>query len=402
MNNSSRRGSLSSSHDYNASGSSYNLSSSEKSGRNSSSSSSRRRISRRRRKSQCCPMILQKVAQCCSYTFGATYGENKQKNHRMHHHRHQLGVSILSKCMIAFVSVCAIVSFTFESLFLPKDESIWCKTFIDEADWQDYENPDYDANPCLDYRTHYLLFLTQKECDYIRRMLYSIIIGAAAGVERKSADRPAGVRTMSLVSLGSCSFTISSIAAFKSSTMGWDSSRVSAAIPSGVGFLGAGLIWKGTVNGKQEVRGLNTAATIWISAAAGVGVGGGLYFITTYTVVCVLILLRYGPQLYLETFEDTDSDSDSDSDSDGESSKDDNTITSSLGSAVIESDTHNEKQSLLSGGRSSTRTAKHSNARLSGVAAAVSNANAKAVDLSASNHSSSNKRHKACVAMYRD
>lgn len=52
---------------------------------------------------------------------------------------------------------------------------------------------------------------------------------------------------MGLVSLGSSSFTLSSIAAFKSSTMGWDASRVSAAIPSGVGFIGAGLIWKGKI-----------------------------------------------------------------------------------------------------------------------------------------------------------
>ena len=70
-------------------------------------------------------------------------------------------------------------------------------------------------------------------------------MGFAIGYERRISDRPAGIRTMGLVSLGSCFFTIGSIAAFRSSTMGWDASRVSAAIPSGVGFLGAGLIWKG-------------------------------------------------------------------------------------------------------------------------------------------------------------
>lgn len=70
--------------------------------------------------------------------------------------------------------------------------------------------------------------------------------------------------------------------------MGWDSSRVTAAIPSGVGFLGAGLIWKGSVavDGQQvqQVHGLTTAASVWLSAAVGVGCGGALYFTTAYAV----------------------------------------------------------------------------------------------------------------------
>ena len=63
--------------------------------------------------------------------------------------------------------------------------------------------------------------------------------------------------------------------AFKSSTMGWNSSRVTAAIPSGVGFLGAGLIWKGSVDvgdaEMHQVHGLTTAASDWLSAAIGAG-----------------------------------------------------------------------------------------------------------------------------------
>merc|ERR1719491_1110555 len=105
----------------------------------------------------------------------------------------------------------------------------------------------------------------------------SVILGGAIGYERRASDKPAGIRTMGLLSLGSCFFTISSIEAFTSSTMGWDSSRVTAAIPSGVGFLGGGLIWKGTVGiGDDEVHqiyGLTTAASAWLSAAVGVGCG---------------------------------------------------------------------------------------------------------------------------------
>ena len=118
-------------------------------------------------------------------------------------------------------------------------------------------------------------------------------------------------RTMSLVSLGSCFFTMCGMNAFKSSTMGWDAARVSAAVPSGVGFLGAGLIWKGTTsdsdgtgngNGttkRQEVHGLATAAGVWLSAALGVGVGGKLYVPSTYAVVLVIYVLRLAaPRVY--------------------------------------------------------------------------------------------------------
>ena len=108
---------------------------------------------------------------------------------------------------------------------------------------------------------------------------------------------------MGLVSLGACFFTISSISGFKSSTMGWDASRVTAALPSGVGFLGAALIWKGTVNvdsqEMHQVHGLTTAASVWLSAAIGVGAGGALYFVSVYSTVLILLVLRFGPKLYM-------------------------------------------------------------------------------------------------------
>lgn len=106
-----------------------------------------------------------------------------------------------------------------------------------------YENPDYDNSPCHTSRLPYLLYLTLEECDLSRRMASSVLFGGFIGYERRASDRPAGIRTMALVALGSCFFTLSSQLAFRDSPMTWDSSRVSAAIPSGVGFLGAGLIW---------------------------------------------------------------------------------------------------------------------------------------------------------------
>lgn len=177
-------------------------------------------------------------------------------------------------------------------------KSEWCpKSNAAFIGTKDYENPDYDTDPCDHIRIPLLMYLTIEEADHCRRMLISVALGAAIGFERRSSDRPAGIRTMSLVSLGACFFTISSNFAFKSSTMGWDSSRVSAAIPSGCGFLGAGLIWKGTINEKHEVHGLTTAAGIWLSAAIGVGCGGGLYFVSLYTAFLVTTLLRFGPKV---------------------------------------------------------------------------------------------------------
>ncbi len=94
--------------------------------------------------------------------------------------------------------------------------------------------------------------------------------------------------------------------------MSWDSSRVSAAIPSGVGFLGAGLIWKGTLKDESgtefyQVHGITTAASVWLSAAVGVGAGGALYAVSAYSTALVILVLRFGPRLYLSSdkgFED--------------------------------------------------------------------------------------------------
>ena len=135
----------------------------------------------------------------------------------------------------------------------------------DEQSTKKYENPDYDDSPCHLTRIPFLFYLTLEECDLSRRMAVSVLLGGLIGYERRASDRPAGIRTMALVSLGSCFFTISSQLAFRDSPMTWDASRVTAAIPSGVGFLGAGLIWKGSLSDGSggevhQVHGITTAA----------------------------------------------------------------------------------------------------------------------------------------------
>eukprot|EP00587_Corethron_hystrix_P012883 CAMPEP_0113302060 /NCGR_PEP_ID=MMETSP0010_2-20120614/3032_1 /TAXON_ID=216773 ORGANISM="Corethron hystrix, Strain 308" /NCGR_SAMPLE_ID=MMETSP0010_2 /ASSEMBLY_ACC=CAM_ASM_000155 /LENGTH=163 /DNA_ID=CAMNT_0000155791 /DNA_START=339 /DNA_END=830 /DNA_ORIENTATION=- /assembly_acc=CAM_ASM_000155 len=116
---------------------------------------------------------------------------------------------------------------------------------------------------------------------------------------------------MSLVSLGSSLFTICSGNAFLDYPLEWDASRISAAIPSGVGFLGAGLIWKQTHTDEetgeatQIVKGLTTAASVWLSAAVGIACGGGLYFASIFGTSLMLLMLRFGPRV--RDIDDSDS-----------------------------------------------------------------------------------------------
>jgi putative Mg2+ transporter-C (MgtC) family protein len=98
--------------------------------------------------------------------------------------------------------------------------------------------------------------------------LVAVVCGAIVGVERERREKPAGLRTMVLVSLGSAVFTMAS---FVFTTTTGDSGRVAAQIVTGIGFLGAGAI----LHGGGTVTGMTTAATIWVTAATGMVVGCG-------------------------------------------------------------------------------------------------------------------------------
>lgn len=137
-----------------------------------------------------------------------------------------------------------------------------------------------------------LLGLTRREAEFGRRMLFSLALGALIGLERREANRGAGVRTMSLVSLGACTFCIGSVYAFEDGTQAWDASRVSAALPSGVGFLGGALIFKD--NG--QIKGLTTACGLWLSCAVGMCCGGGQYFVAGFGVMSLVVMSRFGPR----------------------------------------------------------------------------------------------------------
>ncbi|MBI2099231.1 MgtC/SapB family protein [Candidatus Uhrbacteria bacterium] len=123
--------------------------------------------------------------------------------------------------------------------------------------------------------------------DYqiIGQLVIAALLGGIIGFEREWTGKSAGLRTYALVALGACLFSVLS-EAFSTSPY-FDPSRVLSQIVVGVGFIGAGLI---IVQG-GKVRGLTTAAGLWITAAIGAAVGLRLYSIAIASVILTLLIL---------------------------------------------------------------------------------------------------------------
>ena len=114
----------------------------------------------------------------------------------------------------------------------------------------------------------------------------AVLVGGVIGAEREYQDKAAGFRTIILITLGSTLFTIFSL----SMDPGFTQTRIAANIVTGIGFLGAGAIMREG----GRIAGLTTAATIWLSAAMGMGIGAGsLYFVLAATFVTILVLLVF-------------------------------------------------------------------------------------------------------------
>ena len=125
---------------------------------------------------------------------------------------------------------------------------------------------------------------------YISNLLAAMLLGALIGAERQWRQRMAGLRTNALVATGAAVFILSSMSASPDSP-----GRIAAQIVSGIGFLGAGVIMREGMN----VRGLNTAATLWCSAGIGVLCGLGQFWnaaVATLIILCANILLREAAQ----------------------------------------------------------------------------------------------------------
>ncbi len=122
----------------------------------------------------------------------------------------------------------------------------------------------------------------------ILRFLLAVGLGAGIGYQRERTGKAAGLRTHILVSAGAAVFTLASMYGFGAGLA--DPSRVAAGVVVGVGFIGAGVIFRGARG--EEVAGLTTAATIWVTAAIGLAAGAGLYLLSVVvTAVIVGILL---------------------------------------------------------------------------------------------------------------
>jgi putative Mg2+ transporter-C (MgtC) family protein len=114
------------------------------------------------------------------------------------------------------------------------------------------------------------------------RILISFVIGTAIGFEREYRSKAAGLRTMIMICLGATIFTELSMIISPNSP-----DRIASTIVTGIGFLGAGVIFKDGFS----VTGLTTATTIWIVAALGMAVGAGEYFLAIFGMIGVIIVL---------------------------------------------------------------------------------------------------------------
>jgi putative Mg2+ transporter-C (MgtC) family protein len=133
------------------------------------------------------------------------------------------------------------------------------------------------------------------ELDFILRIFIASLLGGVIGLEREYREKAAGFRTHFLVALGSALFMVISVYGFEgvlsdnfNAPIRLDVSRVAAQVVTGIGFIGAGTI----IFQKNAVRGLTTAAGVWVTAAIGMACGGGMYLLATVCTALVLIGLE--------------------------------------------------------------------------------------------------------------
>lgn len=119
--------------------------------------------------------------------------------------------------------------------------------------------------------------------DDIYKLCLAIGLGAALGLEREYRSKAAGFRTLTMISVGACLFTI--ISKYVGGTQNPD--RIASNIVQGIGFLGAGVIFKDNLS----VSGLTTATAIWVSSAIGMAAGSGNYVLATFTTAAALVVL---------------------------------------------------------------------------------------------------------------
>lgn len=121
------------------------------------------------------------------------------------------------------------------------------------------------------------------------RVIIATILGAFVGYERERAGKAAGLRTHGMVGFGAALFAIVSNYGFE----GGDPGRVAAQIVTGIGFIGAGVI----LHRRGNIKGLTTAATLWVTAAIGLAVGVGMVWLSATATGFIFVFLHFGPRV---------------------------------------------------------------------------------------------------------
>ncbi|MFH0818986.1 MAG: MgtC/SapB family protein [Patescibacteria group bacterium] len=121
----------------------------------------------------------------------------------------------------------------------------------------------------------------------ISRLIISALLGFLIGIERDRVHKEAGIRTMSLVALGTTLFTLLSIYGLANTDIDYDPTRIMSNVVTGIGFLGAGII----IFHGERVHNMTTAATIWVMAGIGMAVGMGWYIPAVAVTLLTLIIL---------------------------------------------------------------------------------------------------------------
>ena len=127
------------------------------------------------------------------------------------------------------------------------------------------------------------------DIEIIKRLLLTLFLSGLIGLERQVHKRDAGLRTHILVALGSSLIMLTSLYVFDiyKDVVSFDPVRIAAGVVTGIGFLGAGTI----IRSSDGVKGLTTAASLWVVAGIGLAVGVGFNKVAIYTTILVLIVL---------------------------------------------------------------------------------------------------------------
>ncbi len=138
------------------------------------------------------------------------------------------------------------------------------------------------------------MYMSLSYSEIVLRLLVSFVIGGLMGIERKKRGKPAGFRTYVLVSLSATGIAIVSAYGFTTAegVSASDPARLAVGIITGMGFLGAGIIWRSP---SGTVQGITTAAHVWATACLGIIIGFGYYFLSIITMGLIMLVLLIKP-----------------------------------------------------------------------------------------------------------